>query len=50
MVRAYSTHGEEELMYNERVHKEDQDVGAWIILKWMLDRMGWYSLDFSVSG
>jgi hypothetical protein len=27
-------------------HMEDQDVGGWIILKWILrDRMGWYGLD-----
>jgi hypothetical protein len=26
-------------------HWEDQDVGGWTILKWILDRMGWYGLD-----
>jgi hypothetical protein len=25
----------------ERHHWEDQDVGGWTILKWILDRMGW---------
>jgi hypothetical protein len=34
----------------ERDHWEDQDVGGWTILKWILDRMGWYGLDRSVSG
>jgi hypothetical protein len=29
----------------ERDHYEDQDVGGWVILKWILDRMGWYGLD-----
>jgi hypothetical protein len=29
----------------ERDHQEDQDIGGWIILKWILDRMGWYGLD-----
>jgi hypothetical protein len=29
----------------ERDHSEDQDVGGWIILKWILDRRGWYGLD-----
>jgi hypothetical protein len=24
---------------------EDQDVGEWIIFKWILDRMRWYGLD-----
>jgi hypothetical protein len=28
----------------ERDHWED-DVGGWIILKWLLDRMGWYGQD-----
>jgi hypothetical protein len=27
----------------ERDHWKDKDVGAWIILKWILD--GWYGLD-----
>jgi hypothetical protein len=26
-------------------HWKDQDVGGWTILKWNLDRMGWYRLD-----
>jgi hypothetical protein len=29
----------------ERDHWEDQDVGGCTILKWILDRMGWYGLD-----
>jgi hypothetical protein len=29
----------------ERDHYEDLDVGGRIILKWILDRMGWYGLD-----
>jgi hypothetical protein len=31
----------------ERDHYEDQDVGGWIILKWILerDRMGWYGFN-----
>jgi hypothetical protein len=31
----------------ERGHYEDQDIGGWTILKWILerDRMGWYGLD-----
>jgi hypothetical protein len=29
----------------ERDHWVDQDVGGWIILKWILDRMGWYGMD-----
>jgi hypothetical protein len=24
---------------------EDQDIGVWTILRWILDRMGWYGLD-----
>jgi hypothetical protein len=28
----------------ERDHWEDQDVGGWAILKWLLE-MGWYGLD-----
>jgi hypothetical protein len=31
-------------------HWEDQDVGGWTILKWILDRMGWWGLDRSGSG
>jgi hypothetical protein len=33
----------------KRAHLEDQDVGTWIILKWILDRMGWFGLDLSGS-
>jgi hypothetical protein len=29
----------------ERDHYEDLDVGGRIILRWMLDKMGWYGLD-----
>jgi hypothetical protein len=29
----------------ERYCYKDQDTGRWIILKWILDRMGWYELD-----
>jgi hypothetical protein len=31
----------------ERDHWEDQDLGGWAILKWILERerMGWYGLD-----
>jgi hypothetical protein len=29
----------------ERDNEEDIDVGRWIILKLILDRMGWYELD-----
>jgi hypothetical protein len=32
----------------ERDHWEDQGVGGWTILKWILERwdaMGWYGLD-----
>jgi hypothetical protein len=28
-----------------KVHWEDHDVGGWTILKWILDRMGWYGMD-----
>jgi hypothetical protein len=34
----------------ERDHWEDQDVGGWTILKWILDRMGWCGLDRTSSG
>jgi hypothetical protein len=30
--------------------QEDQDVGGWTILKWILDRMGWYGLNRSFPG
>jgi hypothetical protein len=33
----------------ERDHYEDQEVGVWIILKWILDRTGWYGLELSGS-
>jgi hypothetical protein len=33
----------------ERDHWENQVVGGWIILKLILDRMGWYGLDSSGS-
>jgi hypothetical protein len=31
----------------ERDHYEDQDIGWWTIIKWILknDRMEWYGLD-----
>jgi hypothetical protein len=29
----------------EKNHREDQGVGGWTILKWILDRMGLYGLD-----
>jgi hypothetical protein len=29
----------------ERDHYEDQGIGGWTILKWILDRMGWDGLD-----
>jgi hypothetical protein len=29
----------------ERDHKEDLDVGGRIILRWILDIMGWHGLD-----
>jgi hypothetical protein len=29
---------------------EEQDVGGWTILKWILDKIGWYGLDRSRSG
>jgi hypothetical protein len=52
MRRACSTSGGEEECIRTSVGKpagkrplEDQDVGWWIILKWILDRMGWYGLD-----
>jgi hypothetical protein len=30
---------------NERDHYEDQDIVGRKILKWILDKMGWYGLD-----
>jgi hypothetical protein len=29
----------------ERDHKEDHDLGGWIILELNLDKMEWYGLD-----
>jgi hypothetical protein len=29
----------------ERDHWEDKGVGGWTIIKWNLDRTGWYGLD-----
>jgi hypothetical protein len=50
--RACSTNGEEEECTEDLVGKpegkkpiEDQDVGGWIILKWVLNTMGWHGLD-----
>jgi hypothetical protein len=41
MGRACSTKGgEEEEIQKERDHWEDQDVGGWTILKWILERWG----------
>jgi hypothetical protein len=31
--------------HKERDNLEDQDVGGWIVLKWILNRMEWYGLD-----
>jgi hypothetical protein len=33
-----------------RDQQEDQDVDGWTVLKWVLDRIGWYGLDRSGSG
>jgi hypothetical protein len=30
----------------EREHCEGKNVGGWTILKWILDKMGWYGLDW----
>jgi hypothetical protein len=30
----------------ERVHREDQDVGGWTILKWLLREIGWNGIDW----
>jgi hypothetical protein len=38
-------------LQKERDYWEDQDVGRWTILKWILEnRMDWYGLDRSGSG
>jgi hypothetical protein len=29
----------------ERDHWEDEDVGRWTLVKWILDRMEWYGMD-----
>jgi hypothetical protein len=55
MGRACSTNGGREGIYaeywwesqKEREHWEDQDVGEWTILKWILYIMKWYGLDRS---
>jgi hypothetical protein len=49
MGRACSTNGGEEECYwwecqKERDHWEDQDVGGWTILKWILER--WDGMDW----
>jgi hypothetical protein len=49
MGRIYSTHGRgvHTASKKERDHWEDQDMGGWIILKWMLQRydgVGWTGL------
>jgi hypothetical protein len=38
MGGACSTNGEEEECQKEKDHEEDQDVGWWTILKWILER------------
>jgi hypothetical protein len=50
MGGACSINGGEEIGYwwesqKEGDHWEDQDVGGWTLLKWILDRMGWCGLD-----
>jgi hypothetical protein len=30
----------------ERNHWEDQDVGGWTILKWILQKLGWGGMDW----
>jgi hypothetical protein len=52
MVKACSTNGKKTTAYRIFVgqpegedHWEDEDVGGWIILKCILDRMGWYGLE-----
>jgi hypothetical protein len=34
-------------MQKERDHQENLDVGRKIVLKWILDGMGWYGLDLA---
>jgi hypothetical protein len=29
----------------ESQKERDQDIGGWIILKWILDGLGWYELE-----
>jgi hypothetical protein len=31
----------------EETTRKTQDVGGWIILKWNLDRLGWYGLNLA---
>jgi hypothetical protein len=57
MACTSSTNGEKRNEYRilvesqkERDHWDDKDVGVWIILKWILGRMGWHGLDCSGSG
>jgi hypothetical protein len=33
--------------WKEIDHYEHQNVGGWIILRWILDRMGWYGFEWS---
>jgi hypothetical protein len=32
--------------HKERDHYEDQDIGGWIILKWILREIGWGDMDW----
>jgi hypothetical protein len=57
MGRAYSTNGRRGMhigywweRQKERDRCEYQDVVGRTILKWILDKMGWYELDLSGSG
>jgi hypothetical protein len=53
MGRACSTNGGRSGLHigywwesqKERNHQKAQDVGGWIILKLILDRIGWYEVD-----
>jgi hypothetical protein len=47
MGRAYSTY---DCGGKTRRKEGDLDVGGRIILKWILDRIGWYGLDSSGYG